>query len=227
MADKDSSSGSARVIEVWMEDRLEFHRRYLNEPAHGGVMVSVREPIEASEVVELVMNFTDTDQVHRLRGLVLWCRSRDGELRHVGVGFFASEADKRERLLARYIVPEEGTQERQEPRYATTLKVTYQTTTDFVVDYTRNISTGGIFVDGRNAPDVGSKILFKLYPPGQEDPIDLAGQVAWKRPSGGFGVRFTKSSASVRSRLDQLVRTLAVGAPVETGAPVFEEVTPA
>lgn len=227
MAEKESTGGSVRVVEVWMKDRVEFHRRYLNEPTHGGVLVSVNEPIEASDVVELVLNFSDTGQSYRLRGLVLWCRTTQGELRHAGVGFFASEADKRERLLARYIVPEKGIPERREPRYATTLKVTYQTPTDFVVDYTRNISSGGIFVDGRKAPDIGSEILFKLYPPGHENPIDLKGRVAWKRPSGGFGVRFKRTSATIRSRLDQLVRTVAIGAPVDAGAPVFEEVTPA
>ena len=227
MAENGSTGRSVRVVEVWMKDRVEFHRRYLNEPTYGGVMVSVKEPIEASEVVELVMNFSDTGQVHRLRGLVLWSRTAKGELRHIGVGFFASEADKRERLLARYIVPEKGVPVRRKPRYVTTLKVTYQTPTDFVVDYTRNISSGGIFVDGREAPDVGSEILFKLYPPGHENPIDLTGRVTWKRPRGGFGVRFKKTSKTVRSRLDQLVRTVAIGAPVDTGAPVFEEVTPA
>jgi uncharacterized protein (TIGR02266 family) len=210
-----------------MKDRVEFQRRYLSEPTHGGVMVSVKETIEASEVVELSINFTDTGQVHKLRGLVLWCRTAKGDLLHVGVGFFSSESDKRERLLARNTKTKKSIAERREPRYATTLKVTYQTTTDFVVDYTRNISTGGIFVDGRNAPDIGSEILFKLYPPGHENPIDLTGRVAWKRPSGGFGVRFTKTSNTIRSRLDQLVRTVAIGAPVDAGAPVFEEVTPA
>jgi uncharacterized protein (TIGR02266 family) len=189
--------------------------------------VSVKEPIEAGEVVELAVNFADTGQLHRLRGLVLWQRSANGEIRHIGVGFFASESDKRERLLARYIMPEKGIPERREPRYATTLKVTYQTPTDFVVDYTRNISSGGIFVDGRSGLDIGSEILFRLYPPGQENPIDLTGRVAWKRPSGGFGVRFTNTSTTIRSRLDRLVRSVAIGAPVDTGAPVFEEVTPA
>lgn len=227
MKDKSSPKGAVRAIEVWMKDRAEFHRRYLNEPTHGGVMVSVKEAVEASEVVELAINFTDTGQVHRLRGLVLWRRNAKDDLSHVGVGFFASESEKRERLLARYIEPQKSIAERREPRYATTLKVTYQTTTDFVVDYTRNISTGGIFVDGRSAPDVGTEILFKLYPPGHDNPIDLTGRVAWKRPSGGFGVRFTRTSKRIRSRLDQLVRTVAIGAPVDAGAPVFEEVTPA
>jgi uncharacterized protein (TIGR02266 family) len=225
--DTSTSNGAVRTIEVWMQDRGEFHRRYLSEPTHGGVMVSVRETVEASEVVELSINFTDTGQVHKLRGLVLWCRAANENLLHVGVGFFATESDKRERLLARKPRVQKSIAERREPRYATTLKVTYQTPTDFVVDYTRNISTGGIFVDGRSAPDVGSEILFKLYPPGHENPIDLTGRVAWKRPSGGFGVRFTKTSTTIRSRLDQLVRTVAIGAPVDAGAPVFEEVTPA
>jgi uncharacterized protein (TIGR02266 family) len=227
MADNGMSNGAIRTIEVWMKDRVEFHRRYLSEPTHGGVMVSVKEPVDSTEVVELAINFADTGQVHKLRGLVLWCRDAKDDLVHVGVGFFASESDKRERLLARYIAPAKGIGERREPRYATTLKVTYQTTTDFVVDYTRNISSGGIFVDGRSSPDIGSEILLKLYPPGHDNPIDLTGKVAWKRPGGGFGVRFNKTSNRIRNRLDQLVRTVAIGAPVDAGAPVFEEVTPA
>lgn len=227
MKESTTGSGSVRSVEVWMQDRTEFRRRYLNEPTHGGVVVSVKDSVEASEVVELTLNFHDTGQVHRLRGLVLWCRTAKGEFRHVGVGFFASETEKRERLLARNPLPQKGIPERRDTRYATTLKVTYQTTTDFVVDYTRNISSGGIFVDGRSAPDIGAEILFKLYPPGHDDPIDLTGRVAWKRPSGGFGVRFTRTSSKIRSRLDQLVRSVAIGAPVDAGAPIFEEVTPA
>jgi uncharacterized protein (TIGR02266 family) len=223
MVESESIGGSVRKIEVWMKDRAEFHRRYLSESTHGGVMVSVEEPIEAGGVVELVINFSGIGQVHRLRGLVLWCRATAGELHHVGVGFFASEADKRERLLARFSMPKQETFERRELRYVTILKVTYQTLTDFVVDYTRNISTGGIFVDGRRTPEMGSEVLFKLYPPGEENPIDLTGRVAWRRPGGGFGVRFTKTSTAVRSRMDRLVRTVAISTLVDTGAPVIEE----
>ncbi len=222
-----ANDGPVRIVEVRMEDRSDFLRRYLNQPTHGGVVIPVEQPIEAGELVEVVMSFADTGQVHRLRGLVLWCRNGEGGPSQAGVGFFASEAEKRERLLSRHNAPAKGISERRDPRYATTLKVTYQTATDFVVDYTRNISTGGIFVEARSAPDIGSEILFKLYPPGHEDPIDLTGRVAWKRPSGGFGVRFTRTSSSIRRRLDKLVRTVSVGAPVDAGAPVFEEVTPA
>jgi uncharacterized protein (TIGR02266 family) len=223
MVESESIGGSVRKIEVWMKDRTEFHRRYLSESTYGGVVVSVEEPIEAGGVVELVINFSGTGQVHRLRGLVLWCRAAAGELHHVGVGFFASEADKRERLLTRFSMPKQETLERRELRYVTILKVTYQTLTDFVVDYTRNISSGGIFVDGRRAPEMGSEVLFKLYPPGEEDPIDLTGRVAWRRPGGGFGVRFTKTSTAIRSRMDRLVRTVAISTLVDAGAPVIEE----
>ena len=143
-----------------------------------------------------------------------------------GIGFFASEVERRERLLGTPPPLEGRPRERLDARYDSALKVTYQTAQDFVVDYTRNISTGGIFVDGKRVPPVGSKILFQLFPPGQDEPIELSGEVAWQRPGGGFGVRFTNLTTEVRERLNKLVRTIAIGAPVSVGAPVFEEVTP-
>jgi uncharacterized protein (TIGR02266 family) len=162
-----------------------------------------------------------------IRGAVLWCRHQDDGSYLAGIGFFAQEAERREHLLGAPPAPSVQSRERRETRYDSTLKVTYQTATDFVVDYTRNISTGGLFVDSKLAPSIGTRILFRLYPPGRETPIDLPGEVAWLRPGGGFGVRFAATSRPARDQLQKLVRLVAIGAPATSyGAPLFEEVTP-
>jgi len=215
-------------IDVSFSSRSEMLEHYLSSAPHGGLMVSVSRPLEAGAGVQLQVSLVREEIRGPVRGAVLWCRRQDDGSHLAGIGFFAREVERREHLLGTPPPPPEDPRERREKRYDSTLKVTYRTDTDFVIDYTRNISTGGLFVASRRAPAIGSRILFKLYPPGQEFPIDLPGEVAWLRPGGGFGVRFAPASRAARDRLQQLVRSVAIGAPAAScGAPVFEEVTPA
>ena len=217
---------SLRSVNVELRDRNEFRRNYLSSPPHGGLMISSSGSFKVGEVVVLKIRCADTGTRQDIRGAVLWCRREIDRNVKAGIGFLASEVEKREQLLGRQPKPVALVRERKEPRYRATLKVTYRTATDFLIDYTRNISTGGLFVESRQAPIVGTKILFKLYPPGVDDPIELTGQVAWRRPDKGFGVRFSRASDSARERLDHLVRSISVVAPAEVVAPRFEETTP-
>lgn len=220
-------TASAWSLEVGFASRDQMLECYLSSAPHGGLMVPVARPMEEGDSVHLDVTLRSEHVTGFIRGAVLWCRHEDQGHYLAGIGFFAAEAERREHLLGTPPPPPTAPSERRETRYDSTLKVTYQTATDFVVDYTRNISTGGIFVDSQRAPAIGSRILFKLYPPGQETPIDLPGEVAWSRPGGGFGVRFASGSRPARDRLHKLVRSVAIGAPASSyGAPVFEEVTP-
>jgi type IV pilus assembly protein PilZ len=218
-------SPAVRKLKVEFKDRSDLTKSFLSETPHGGLMITVPGPVQIGEVVQLRVLCQDENLDESIRGVILWSRKANPQGSIIGVGFFASEVDKRERLLSK---PKKlpVSKERKNTRYQTTLKVTYQTATDFVIDYTRNISTGGFFVKSKQMPEIGAEILFRLYPPGHETPIDLAGTVAWQRPDGGFGVRFSESSESSRSQLAQLVRTVAIGAPAALSAPIFEEVTP-
>lgn len=214
-----------RLLGVTYKSRAELTRNFLSESPHGGLIVTAPADVQIGETVSLRVRCIEEQIEVTIKGLVLWLRKGAPGTKIAGIGFLSGEVEKRERLLGTPRVrPTDKT--RKNSRYQTTMKVTYQTSTDFVVDYTRNISSGGIFVKGKRPPELGSTILFKLYPPGEQEPIDLPGQVAWKRPNGGFGVRFAECSKAARDRLDRLVRTIAIGAPTPLSAPIFEEVTP-
>lgn len=225
---KRSSTRGLRQIDVDLDDRQEFVRRYLDECPHGGLLVDLRADLSEEELVELDVCFLDSNSRHRIKGVVLWCRSDFAGGSKAGVGFLPTEASIRESLLSSQADSGTGQQPeliRKQRRYTTTLKVTYQTTADFVVDYTRNISTGGIFINSKRPPALGSSIMLYLHPPGENEPIELAGEVAWRQPGQGFGVRFSRSDQGPLKRLSNLVRHLAISAPEQIHAPVVEEIT--
>lgn len=225
---KRSSSRGLRRIDVDLADRQAFARRYLDECPHGGLLVDLGADLVEEELVELDVRFLDSNSRHRIKGVVLWCRSDFVGDFKAGVGFLPTEASIRESLLSSQPEAPSGPSPkliREQQRYTTTLKVTYQTTEDFVVDYTRNISAGGIYVDSKRPPALGSSILFYLHPPGEHEPIELPGEVAWRQPGKGFGVRFSRSDQGAMGRLSNLVRHLSISDPVKIQAPQFEEIT--
>jgi uncharacterized protein (TIGR02266 family) len=99
---------------------------------------------------------------------------------------------------------------RRDKRIKASLRVSYRTRRDLVVHNIRNISTGGFFIRSHHSPRVGTKIQFRLYPTLEEDPLALTGEVAWLQPGGGFGVRFSGLTDSVRESLNELVDRCAV-----------------
>ena len=197
---RQSMGGSMRSVSVTLKDRQEFCARYLSDPPHGGMVLRCQEILTEGELLELDLHLEHEDRHVSMRGLILWRRASSDGAYDVGVGFLSTEAMKREELL---IGPQaaDGYSERREPRYAITLKVTYETSADFIIDYTRNISTGGLFVSSRSLPDLGSDILFKLFAPGEDEAILLHGRVTWHKPGQGFGVRFVESPNTQRERL--------------------------
>jgi hypothetical protein len=74
---------------------------------------------------------------------------------------------------------------------------------------TNDIHTGGCFIDSIVEVAVGEIILFKLRLPNEEW-IELKGEVAYRYPNAGFGVRFLSiSSEADRKRLEWLVKAEA------------------
>lgn len=74
---------------------------------------------------------------------------------------------------------------------------------------TGDINTSGCFIDSIAEVAVGEVIDFKLRLP-PEDWIEVRGEVIYKYPNAGFGVRFLSiSSESDRQRLDWLVKAEA------------------
>ena len=98
---------------------------------------------------------------------------------------------------------------RQHERRAIELKVVYRSITNFLDDYTANISIGGCFLSTQQPFSMGQTVeLALILPTGQS--INATGVVRWVSNDGefpGVGVQFTLLSDRDRSMIEQLVST--------------------
>jgi type IV pilus assembly protein PilZ len=216
----ETAAPSMRRFLVDFKTRAQFQKFYLSEPTHGGMVVRAPLSLEVGDLVSIRVRMAEDGLVEELRSVILWRRLEPAGLM-AGVGFLSSEVEKRERLL-RVGKPDPFIRERKSSRFNATLLVTYQTSTDFVVDYVRNISPGGFFVDCQRPLAVGTSILFRLFPPGLDQPIDLPGRVSWQQPTKGFGVSFLRPDLRAQSQIDDLVRRFSVGGSGEGPAPAVQ-----
>ncbi len=91
---------------------------------------------------------------------------------------------------------DDGAEKRQHPREPMLLKVEYASTSEFLADYTENISSGGVFIATAADFDPGEQIDFSISFPGLLSPIAIRGEVKWRRgrdsaeTPAGIGVEF-------------------------------------
>ena len=89
--------------------------------------------------------------------------------------------------------PPDSDNKRRHPRFPLQLHVEYQRGTDYVFEWTENLSEGGFFIRTEQAFPQGSALELTLSFPGLLEPVNVEGRVAWIRaPSlsqcGGVGV---------------------------------------
>ncbi len=93
--------------------------------------------------------------------------------------------------------------------------------------YTANISTGGMFIPGKNPRPVGTLLRFELRLD-EEEPIKGVGEVVWIRPRSqgpeapsGMGIQFGHIDESNRDRLERAVlqALVEVGDAESSGPP--------
>ena len=58
--------------------------------------------------------------------------------------------------------------DRRQPRVPLKLEVEYRTTGAFLVSYSVNLSTGGIFIETNQPQPIGEQMMLKLVVPGRE-----------------------------------------------------------
>ncbi|GAB4490929.1 MAG: hypothetical protein OHK006_24350 [Thermodesulfovibrionales bacterium] len=101
---------------------------------------------------------------------------------------------------------------RKEERCEASLKVTYRSFNRFMVDYTRNVSRGGMFVRTASFYPPGTKLDLLLHVPGLAEPIRIMGRVAHAGglsaggEDAGIGIEFIDIDEKSR---DLLVKRLA------------------
>jgi type IV pilus assembly protein PilZ len=103
-------------------------------------------------------------------------------------------------------------------RHAITLRVEYKRLNTFFADYAKNISKGGTFIRTSKPLDVGTEFLFVLSIPGQDEQVQLHGEVVWtvaddrataEKPAG-MGIRFRFTDGPERRHLERFVGKLMV-----------------
>lgn len=95
---------------------------------------------------------------------------------------------------------------RRDKRYAVALKVSYQSYKRFMVDYTANVSRGGMFIRTRSAYEPGQTLFLSFHVPGLSEPVRIRGRVAHHafrtdRDEGGIGVEFIDIDEASREML--------------------------
>ena len=89
---------------------------------------------------------------------------------------------------------------------------------DFLFEYTRNISKGGIFIETRDPLPVGTVVEMRFQPPGQDGVLDVSGRVTWvnefrpdsdDNPNPGMGIQFEGLGEEERDLIAEVVRTIA------------------
>lgn len=96
---------------------------------------------------------------------------------------------------------------REHDRVPLALAVRYPDRSEFLSDWTENVSAGGLFVRSEDPPRVGEHVQLELRFPGILDPVQLAGTVTWIREKSleqraGFGIRVDREGH--RRRLAEL-----------------------
>jgi len=106
-------------------------------------------------------------------------------------------------------------QQRRAPRVPIEVRVEYKRINAFISDFTRDISSGGLFIRTSEPLAVGTEAMFTLAIPRMERPVTLKGRVQRVIPSDdaaemGMGIELIFDDEAERSALKRVVDTLMI-----------------
>jgi uncharacterized protein (TIGR02266 family) len=102
---------------------------------------------------------------------------------------------------------------RRHDRAGVTLLVEYEGADEFLVDYTDNLSTGGVFVATTRTLEIGSAVRLALSFPGLVETIALDGVVRWVRGGEEPGVGIEFSASDGLRRMNQVIERIRARDP--------------
>ncbi|MCS6800168.1 MAG: TIGR02266 family protein, partial [Myxococcota bacterium] len=108
------------------------------------------------------------------------------------------------------------TDTRKDKRAPVALKVRFKSATvdEFIEQYSKDISRGGMFIKSRSPMSVGTLLKFELLLKDETRIIHGVGRVVWKREASestgedqppGMGIKFIKMDPASRALVDQIV----------------------
>jgi type IV pilus assembly protein PilZ len=90
--------------------------------------------------------------------------------------------------------------------------VEYESLEDFLIDYTANMSVGGMFIRTQTPLDEGTRFRLRFQVPGRSRPIETFGEVRWTlspEDAGpmvpGMGVQFDALAAPDRRSVQRMM----------------------
>ena len=102
-------------------------------------------------------------------------------------------------------------QQRTTRRLPIRVEVEYQTTEDFLLDYTANVSLGGLFILTETPLEVGTRFRLRLRLPFRKRPLETLGEVRWIQEAdgvmnAGMGVLFDGLSGADKRAVERMMR---------------------
>ena len=103
-------------------------------------------------------------------------------------------------------------QQRATRRLPIRVEVEYSTTEDFLLDYTANVSLGGVFIVTDTPLEVGTRFRLRLRLPFRKRPLETLGEVRWVQESdgvmnAGMGVLFDGLSGADQRAVERMIRS--------------------
>lgn len=101
-------------------------------------------------------------------------------------------------------------QQRTTRRLPIRVEVEYQTTEDFLLDYTANVSLGGLFIVTDTPLEVGTRFRLRLRLPFRKRPLETLGEVRWVQDAdgvmnAGMGVLFDGLSGADKRAVERMM----------------------
>ncbi|NJD57739.1 MAG: TIGR02266 family protein [Nitrospirae bacterium] len=106
-----------------------------------------------------------------------------------------------------------SSEQRREKRCPLTLKVSYTTYGQFIDEYTKNVSRGGMFIRTKRPHQVKDVVELLLHVPGLPDPVHIKGEIAHVNivnapdEEAGVGVKFIDIDDTSRQALITFIKS--------------------
>lgn len=106
------------------------------------------------------------------------------------------------------------TDRRLSPRYAVTVRVTFESEHNFFTGLTQDLSGGGLFVATPSLCPIGTRVQVRMHLPTSAEPLDVLTEVRWVRhqdvPGGGgkagVGLMFVQMSPQAKAAVRAFLR---------------------
>ena len=103
--------------------------------------------------------------------------------------------------------------ERTDGRLNAALKVSYNSFNEFITEYTKNVSRGGIFINTRRRHEVSEVVDLSLIVPGLDNPLNIRGEVIHIKihnvpdEDAGIGIKFKDIDSESRKALIEFMKS--------------------